>query len=100
MTAGLTLIGRNVDRSKGDQEGNVRPGFLPPPAYLRLPVPRPTQERARELIRQGSWEAAINEIRAAAGYDRRDARCVALTLAYAWKLPTSRFPRPRHSPAA
>ncbi|MFJ8443410.1 hypothetical protein [Kitasatospora griseola] len=47
---------------------------------LRLPVPRPTQERARELVRQGSWAAATD-------YDRRDARCIVLALAHAWKLP-------------
>lgn len=54
---------------------------------LRLPVPRPTQERARDLVRQGDWHLAISEVRAATGYDRRDARCVVLALAYAWKLP-------------
>lgn len=67
---------------------------------VRLAVPRSAQDRARELIQQRNWEAAINEIRSATGYDRRDARCVALALMYAWKIPTSPSPHPQHRPTA
>jgi hypothetical protein len=55
---------------------------------LGIPVPRLTQERARQLIQQGKWQEAITEIREATGYDRRDARCVVLALSYGWKIPT------------
>ncbi|GAB7109054.1 hypothetical protein JCM4814A_73680 [Streptomyces phaeofaciens JCM 4814] len=55
---------------------------------LQIPVPRFTQERARQLIQQGKWQEAITEIREATDYDRRDARCVVLALTYGCKVPT------------
>ncbi|MFE6750793.1 hypothetical protein ACFVGM_33415 [Kitasatospora purpeofusca] len=64
---------------------------------MKLPVPRSAQERARTLLQQRDWEGAISEIRTPTGYDRRDARCVALALTYAWKIPT---PSARDRPSA
>ncbi|MFC8722935.1 hypothetical protein [Kitasatospora sp. NPDC057198] len=64
---------------------------------LSLPLPRPAQERARALIQERDWEGAISEIRKATGYNRRDVRCIALALMYAWKIPHRPFPQPEGS---
>ena len=53
-----------------------------------LPVPRTVQDRALQLIRQGRLAEAVEEIRAATGYDRRDGRSVMLALLYAVEVPT------------
>lgn len=62
---------------------------------LGLPVSKPAQEQARELIQQRKYEEAIAEIRAATGYDRRNARYVSQALMYGWKLPIPIRPRRR-----
>jgi hypothetical protein len=60
---------------------------------MRLPVPQAVQERARELVQQNKIREAIEEIRVSTGYERRDARGVALALLFSVTVPTGR-PRP------
>jgi hypothetical protein len=57
---------------------------------MRLPVPQAVQERARELVHQNKIEEAIKEIGASTGYERRDARCVALALLLSVTVPSGR----------
>jgi 2-phosphoglycerate kinase len=55
---------------------------------VALPVDEALQKRAVQLIRKGEIERAIDEVRAGARYDRRDARSVVLALMYGVKVPT------------
>ncbi|MFD3453850.1 hypothetical protein ACFWVC_16940 [Streptomyces sp. NPDC058691] len=61
---------------------------------LRLPVPSPVQDSARALIHAGRRNDAVDHVRQSTGYNRRDARCIALALQYGWRLPFPRGSRP------
>ena len=60
---------------------------LDPQRARSLPVPVEAQDLARDLMQQGRKIQAVKEIRAATGYDLRDARDVAFALLYGIEVP-------------